>query len=473
MSAPSQENRSVRVWTAIAVAIGLALRLARPEVHSLWIDEGMTVLVASAPDPFALLHRDSHPPLSFLLFRAWISAFGPGDLALRLLPALVSCASLVVFAPLAHAWLGRERAPWAVGLYAVAPLLVWYAHEVRMYAFVELTALVVLWAARGAWAAPSATRWAALAAATAVATGFHYYGALAGLAVVAQAACVRSRSGLRTALAAGAGVLVWTPWLAAYLPSQRDGSWPVIARTAPRDLAELPARLVAVDLQALVDHGLTAVVWILGALALSGFVFGCARAIARRAEPELDALLAALVPLAGAYLLTAFAGGGLQPRYLTPGIPGTIACIAAGLLFARPAVLGRAACVLLMACASTLTVLQLSENRREDYRTATTEIGERWRDGDRLLLLVCVPDPYVAATVDHYLRDRPDIRASRLDAEKYLSGVDRPPSGTRVHVLWREATLCWEPMDRLARSHAILERSPARFRIHRLLTLVP
>lgn len=473
MSAPQPESRRARTWTAIAVAVGVAVRLARPEVHSFWIDEGMTVLVAGSADPFAALHADSHPPLFFLLVRGWTSLFGPSDLVLRLLPALVSCASIALFVPLARAWLGRERAPWAVAIHAVAPLLAWYAHEVRMYACLELATLVVFWTARRAWAAPSLARWIALAAATAFATGVHYYGALAGLAVVAQAFGDRARSGVRTGLAAGLGVFAWTPWLVAYLPTQRDGSWPVIAQTSPRDLAELPARLVAVDLQVLVEHGLTAVGWILAGLALAGFAIGCVRGIARRTELALDAVLAALVPVVAACLLALFAGGGMQPRYATAAIPGTIVCIAAGLLALPPAQIGRAACAALVACAATTTVLQLSENRREDYRAATAEIREQWREGDRLLLLVCVPQPYVSATVAHYLRDRPDILASRLDAQAYLDGVDRPPPGTRVHVLWREATLCWEPMDRLERTHAILERSPGRFRIHRMLVVVP
>lgn len=478
MSAEPEADRSDRAWIALAVLVGLALRLARPEVHSFWIDEGMTLRVACAADPFAILHHDSHPPLSFLLVRAWIGLFGESDLALRLLPALVSCSSLLLFVPLARAWTGRERAPFAILLYAVSPLLVWHAHEVRMYAFVECAALCVFHAARAAWSAPSVGRWSALALATAVATGLHYYGALAGLAVVAQAALRPGRAWRLTLLSTGAGVAVWLPWLAAYLPDQQDGSWPVVVRMSPRDLAELPVRLVATDLAVLVEHGLAPVGWILGALCLAAFLAGLARALPRRDGAAADAALAVLVPIVAAVCLALVAGGGFQPRYLTATIPGAIATIACGLLPASPAArwtlrLGRAACAAAIACAATITALQLAENRREDYRTATAEIRESWRAGDRLLLLVCVPEAQVTATVEHYLRDRPDILASRLDAGAYLAGVDRPPPGTRVHVLWREATICWEPMHRLETTHAILERSAARFRIHRLLTLVP
>lgn len=465
-------------WTALAVALGFALRLARPEVHSFWIDEGMTVAIAEAADPWSLLRQDSHPPLAFLLFRAWMGAFGASDLALRLLPAIAACASLALFAPLARAWLGRgERSAWAVALYAVSPLLVWYAHEVRMYAFVELAALLVLFAARRAWARPSVARWIALALAIALATGFHYYGALAGVAVVAQSARAGARAFAWTSAAGALGVGAWLPWLAEYLPRQRAGEWPVIVQTSARDLAELPARLVAVDLAVLREHGVAAVAWALAALCAAGVLVGLARAFVAR-EPGLrDAALALVAPVLVGLLLAIAAGGGFQPRYLTPAIPGAIATIAGGLVSAserrRARIGGRALCAVLVACAATTTALQLAQNRREDYRAAAAEIRERWRPGDRLLLLVCVPDVQVSATIDHYLRDRPDVLASRLDARRYLDGVDRPPPGTRVHVVWREATVCWEPFDRLERTHAILERAPPRFRIHRLLVAVP
>lgn len=463
----------VRGWTALAVGIGLVLRLARPEVHSLWIDEGMTVRIATASDPFAYLRVDSHPPLSFLLLRAWIGVFGESDLALRLLPSCVSCLALIAFVPTAGRWIGRERATWATCLYAVSPLLVWYAHEVRMYAFVELATLAVFAAAHWAWTRPSVARWCVLAFATACATGLHYYGALAALAVLVQSAFDRTRSKTWTLLAVSAGVLAWTPWFVEYLPLQRSGTWPLIVQTSLRDFAELPARLVATDLHVLVEQELEFVGWILGAACLFGFVVGCARALARRSPTGLDALLAACVPIAAAWILTMFAGGGFQPRYLTPAIPGVIACIAIGLLALRPRMLARTVFVTTIACAALITTLHLSENRREDYRSACTEIRERWLPGDRLMLLVCVPPTHVGATVDHYLRDRPDILASEIESEPILAGIERPPPGTRIHVLWREATICWEPRARVQDALTILEEVPARFRIHRLLTVVP
>ncbi len=485
MSAGSRAERTHTTWITVAVLVGVVLRLARPDVHSLWIDEGMTVRIALAEHPFEALRADSHPPLVFLLFRIWIRAFGESDTVLRILPALVSCASLCAFVPLARAWLGRERAAWAIALHAVAPLCIWFAHEVRMYAFLECGTLLVLLLARRVWAAPGFGRWCALAAATALATGLHYYGALAGLVVVAQAVRRGRRPAFHTSLAAGLGVLAWTPWLLAFLPAQRSGAWPVIVQTSARDFAEIPARLLAVDFVELTEPHLEFVGYGLGALALGGTLLALFQAVLtriRRARssvldevprPDADALLAFVVPIAAAWILATFAGGGFQPRYLTPAIPGCVAVVVGGLFVLRPAWLARAACAAAIVCCATMVVLQLRQNRREDYRSACAEIREQWRDGDRLLLLVCVPASHSGATVDHYLRDRPDILAAQIDMDAYLSGASRPPAGTRLHVVWREATVCWEPMHELESSHAILERSAGRFRIHRLLTTVP
>ncbi|MBL8860419.1 MAG: glycosyltransferase family 39 protein [Planctomycetes bacterium] len=472
------ELGGTRRWTALSVAVGCALRLARPDVHSLWIDEGMTVRIAEATDPYAFFAADSHPPLSFLLFRAWIALCGTSDLALRLLPALAACVSLVLFVRLAGAWLGRERAAWATALYAASPLLVWHAHEVRMYAFVELAALLVLLCARRVWERPGLLGFAGLALAVAVATGLHYYGALAGLAVLVQAMLVPGRPWRRTGLAAVAGVATWTPWLWAWLPAQTGGLWPVVVKDGARDLLELPARLLACDLALLDERGVELVGWAIGALALLGFVLGTARVLrarrgAQREAGALDAALSAWAPIVAAWVLAQVAGGGFQPRYLVTAVPGLVACVALGLLALWPRWVGRAATALLAVSLCATSVLQLGENRREDYRAAAAEIATRWREGDRLLLLVCVPSIHQPAALEHYLRDRPEILAARLDTGRYLDGIDRPPAGTRLHVVWREASLCWEPMHRLEATHAIVERAPARFRIHRLIAIVP
>jgi len=480
LRASSQNQRNVSgIAIAIAVLVGWALRLARPEVHSFWIDEGLTLLAAQSDHLLDFLRWDSHPPLSFLIVRGWIALFGESDLALRLLPAIMSCVSLVLFARLAQAWLGQQRATAAVALYAVAPILVNYAHEVRMYAFVELATLLVLLAARAAWRSPTPTRWLVLAGATAVATGLHYYGSFAGLAVIADTLLRRAKGTapahafVSTTAACALGVGVWIPTFLTLVPAQMANPWPRIVQTDARSLAELPLRLVASDLIVLVEHGIPWVGWLLATGCAGALLLALVRAVRVADDGLREALIACSVPVLAALILATVAGGAFHPRYLTPAIPGSIAAMSAGFALLQPAVLSRVVTAIVVACALATSMLQLSENRREDYRAACAEIRERWQDGDRLLVLVCVPDVQRFATIKHYLRDRPDILGSAMDPELYLSGRERPPPGTRVHVLWREATICFEPYAKLRDTHTVLENEPARFRIHRLLTAVP
>ena len=146
MNPPTPSSRAAQVAVASAIVAGCALRLSGLEVHSLWFDEGHTTFLASLPQGELLqqLHGDRHPPLSFLAFHAWSALFGNSDVALRMLPALLSCISLGLFAWLSSKWLEPGAKTCAHGLYSFAPFHLAHATEVRMYAFVEVGALLAL-----------------------------------------------------------------------------------------------------------------------------------------------------------------------------------------------------------------------------------------------------------------------------------------------------------------------------------------
>ena len=87
------------------------VRLTGLGVHSLWYDEDCSLGVGLADDPIAVLRRDHHPPLFYYLVRGWAALGGEADAWLRLLPALLSCATVLLFAR----WVGTvsRRLPWA------------------------------------------------------------------------------------------------------------------------------------------------------------------------------------------------------------------------------------------------------------------------------------------------------------------------------------------------------------------------
>jgi uncharacterized membrane protein/O-antigen/teichoic acid export membrane protein len=129
----------------VGVAIGLRLLASR----SLWLDEATSWYETQLP-----FHRmievlrdtDVHPPGYFTVLWATVRAFGDSELALRL-PSLICATALVPMLYVAgKAMYDRATGFVAAGLAVVAPLVVWYSQEARMYAQLMLLALVAIWA---------------------------------------------------------------------------------------------------------------------------------------------------------------------------------------------------------------------------------------------------------------------------------------------------------------------------------------
>ena len=74
--------------------------------QALWIDEGATYAVIRQPNAASILtflaERDAHPPLYFLLLKAWTRIAGDSVVALRLFSALASLLSVAAVVPLAR-----------------------------------------------------------------------------------------------------------------------------------------------------------------------------------------------------------------------------------------------------------------------------------------------------------------------------------------------------------------------------------
>ena len=147
---------------AIILLLALALRLYQLTKPSLWLDEILTVqlstgrgyahldfpqeqLIPPPPDLIGLdyappfwriwttLDRDVHPPLYYLVLRAWREAFGDGDLAIRMLPVSLSLLAIVMLYFAAGPQLGVTTAHWACALMALAGPQIEYAQENRSY----------------------------------------------------------------------------------------------------------------------------------------------------------------------------------------------------------------------------------------------------------------------------------------------------------------------------------------------------
>ncbi len=126
----------------LILVFGLILRLISLN-QSLWLDEATSALVAqmSTADIFTkFLPGDFHPPLYYLILKAWGSVFGYSEIALRMPSVLAGVAAIFVVYKINLAAGGGKL---AALLLATSGLHVYYSQEARMYVlaalFVSLT----------------------------------------------------------------------------------------------------------------------------------------------------------------------------------------------------------------------------------------------------------------------------------------------------------------------------------------------
>jgi hypothetical protein len=144
--------------TRLLVALGLALRLFHYLRNpSVWHDEAAVIVNVLERNFLELLgplrFAEAAPPLFLWAERAVVLLLGESTFALRLLPLLASCASLLLLAWLAHRLLGPRAAPWSVLLFACSEMLLWHACEAKPYALdvCAAAALLALFVATQHW----------------------------------------------------------------------------------------------------------------------------------------------------------------------------------------------------------------------------------------------------------------------------------------------------------------------------------
>lgn len=207
--------------------------------RSLSFDELFAAHVASLPLGellrFVYLH-DAHPPLYYLLLKAWIVAFGSGELALRTLSAV---AGLVAVGAVAR--LGSEASPLAGQAAALwllsSPLFLYASVEATRYAL--LTALFALAALEvlGSVLQPQRAPWR-LAGLLAALLYTHYLSGWLCVALCGFAFRHGSPAARKVFLAAaGISGLTFAPWLAVLWHHLADG------RLNPPWRGPLPATL--------------------------------------------------------------------------------------------------------------------------------------------------------------------------------------------------------------------------------------
>jgi hypothetical protein len=219
---------------AVLAAVSASFRLGGRE-HSLWVDEGMSVGIASHSlgEIPAVLIRDGSPPLYYMALHVWMALFGSSEAAVRSLSLVVATAAV----PVAW-WAGRSlfgsRVGWIVAvLVAFSSYLTLYSREARMYALVVLLGLVAVSAFLQVFVLRRRRLLALLVVSLAALVYTHHWGLFVVFALaVALPVCILATDGDRRPVLVDAGIafvgvaILYAPWAPTLLAQVRETGAP-------------------------------------------------------------------------------------------------------------------------------------------------------------------------------------------------------------------------------------------------------
>jgi hypothetical protein len=225
-----------------SVAAGV-IAACRNLTQSIWFDEAFTTGIIRQPVSQLIRStaHDVHPPLFYLVLKIWAGAFGHSIVTLRMFSVLCGVAAVFLGLRLVKRLFGARAAVWAIPFVVLAPFLLRYDIEARMYAMASLIgigATYVLVLATERVQAKQKSWWLWTIYALLVAAGEYtlYYTALIWIAHFLWCTLEfrRSRKKLRKAvcepwlLALIASVALYIPWIPVFIRQThniQNGFW--------------------------------------------------------------------------------------------------------------------------------------------------------------------------------------------------------------------------------------------------------
>ena len=226
------------IGAVLAALVSLAIGLQQ----SVWFDEAYSIFLAKQPvaELIHLTSIDGHPPLYYLLLKAWATVFGFSELALRSLSVIMMGGVIVVAGLLTKRLFGVRAALLTLPLLVAAPFMLRYGFEIRMYALAALigiAATYILVVAQQVKA--SRQQWLLYGAyAVLVALGVYtlYYTALLWIAHLVWLIwlAVKNRQSplkARWPVALAGSVILFIPWLPIFLSQLGNGALSPVVKT--------------------------------------------------------------------------------------------------------------------------------------------------------------------------------------------------------------------------------------------------
>jgi 4-amino-4-deoxy-L-arabinose transferase-like glycosyltransferase len=204
------------------VAVAAVLRFGLLGHNSLWFDEAYLVRVTLFPwqaIPAVLKTAELHPPLDYLLMKAWIGVAGFGDAALRVPSACFSLLAVVLTYAVVRRVASDSVSLLSAFLVGVSPLAVMAGQDAKMYALLSVLTLASTLALAEAGAGGGIVRWGAYILVTTLMLYTHYLGFLVVLSQGLGVAWFGRPHLGRWLFAAMAVAVLFAPW-APFVQSQ-------------------------------------------------------------------------------------------------------------------------------------------------------------------------------------------------------------------------------------------------------------
>lgn len=368
------------------VLIGSALRLINLGSEHLWFDEAFTWLnIQPTSDLWSGIIGDAHPPLWTVIQAALGRVLGYSEFGLRLTPAALGIASIVMIYHVARCMMDRRGARAAAGIAAIMPGLIYFSQDGRMYGLLLLLILICLWGALKRY-------YIIYMVAGAAAAYTHNIGLVyAGLIGLAMLSARPHPKGLIAV--AGMGIM-WLPWLPIFIQQAgyvSGGYW-----TPPMSLGSALQPFVWTTL----GSRLTEMIQVptiagAGGLTMLSLIVGRAWLYKRTNRPYWAVLLGAPAVLALYSIL-------ISPAYVFRALlpSGALIAILWGytLTHLSPANLKYAQSVFVLAISLSLGGYYLTLPR-PDINEMIAPIRAHWQHGD----LIYFADPTIAIAWTPYL----------------------------------------------------------------------
>lgn len=228
MSSGSDSRRNFLVVVLLTIA-GALLRTYSTYNGGIWADEGLVFNIVAIPswrDMFGFLSmHESHPPLFYVLVRAWQSLFGSSDDSTLSIAVVLGTAIIPSTYLVARSLFSRRAALIAAVLVAFSPSLIEHSAQLRPYGLLPLLVLLSSWALTKAIDGAGVRHWLAYAVTTTLMLYTHHWTWLVwGGQIVAFAFVVfhspsaqRIVAIRRFAFAAATILVLYSAWLPSFL----------------------------------------------------------------------------------------------------------------------------------------------------------------------------------------------------------------------------------------------------------------